>query len=166
MVRTSSRTGLLWGASALAVGLAVGVGVRAGNVTPPPGPVQGTMHTLDEIYALTAQSVQQGTAGRWKYFYVPNTQSAPVLVASGPGVLHSLLVYGCDCGGFTVYDANSTNVGESPRIADVVHDVSFGIAGDQSSVVIPLDVEFSQGLVIEPPPGASRPRVTVIYRLD
>lgn len=136
---------------------------RAGDVNPPAGPVQGTMHTLEEIYAKIAQGTVAGSAGRWRYHYVPaGSDTTPILVASSPGVLRGVMM--TTLGNyFQLIDSNTTGSG-TPVIAEMVYnsdDVGFA----SPSVTVPLDVEFQNGLVFKRI-GGQTSATTIIYRVD
>lgn len=153
---------VLTGVAAAAVLVAVSAVavVRAGDVNPPSGPVQGTMRTLDEIYALFSQGIQSGNAGRWNYKYRAST--GITVIATNAGVLHGIVVNPCQgCPLPNLYDAASDqNLAGKEIVA--IQRASHPSEGGR---FIPLDVVFENGLVLEMPSGPDSP-VTVIYRAD
>ncbi|HVZ93648.1 MAG TPA: hypothetical protein VG797_03975 [Phycisphaerales bacterium] len=160
------RQSLLGYGMVAAAVLTVGVlaWARAGDVNPPAGPVQGTMHTLDEIYDRVSLGQTVGAAGRWKSIWIPGMSSGVTVVANAPGVIHAAILDGdcVTCGRVMLYDADTTSIADLPRIAELTH-ITHGDSG-HSSLYIPLDAEFSHGLVLEQSNTAHG--VTLLYRLD
>lgn len=135
-------------------------GARAGDLSPPPGPIQPTMRTLDEIYGKIGTLSTGGSGGRWTSATLPANSSTKVLAAA-PGVVHSAIlgpINGCD--DFTLYDSATTDVA-GKRVICRIQNPSLDEAHSRQ---YSLDVEFTQGLVYFSS-GCRGPDV-VIYKLD
>ncbi len=141
------------------VGIAIVLGglaiVRAGDLNPPPGPVQPTMRTNQEIYDRIGALQANGCGGRWRAFYRadPGNPIPETLVAVGSGVVHAIIYQGS--GPFILRDGATTGLGNAFLTA---RDAS---TSDTQYLI--LDIEFTNGLTVSSGSGAP---VTVLYRLD
>lgn len=151
-------------ASVVTIGVVCVVGLiaaaRAGDLNPPPGPIQPTMRTLDEIYGKIATLTTGGIGGRWTSATLPPDSSTTVL-ASAPGLVHSVIVgpiNGCD--DFVLYDSATASVTGKRVICRILN----ASGADAQSRQYSLDVEFSEGLVYFS--SGCRGRDVVIFKLD
>jgi hypothetical protein len=133
--------------------------VRGGDLNPPPGPIQPTMHTLEDVMAAINANNQCGC--RWTYKHIPSGTDSPMLIASGKGVVHGIIVHPGGAGNPWLYDAATTGVTQDDLIGQFRNSANY----EAHSLFIPLDVEFKDGLVFGTDGGASGSQ-TVIYRLD
>lgn len=131
---------------------------RAGDVNPPVGPVQPTMHTLEEIYQRINGLGAAGTV-RWKYWY-RNGTAGTVVITPSQGVLHGVVYNPCNgCSGQELFDGNTTDVSAASPITLLPPPAS-----DMPPVYVPFDIEFTHGLVYRSVNGSGA--ITVIYSVD
>ncbi|HVZ93647.1 MAG TPA: hypothetical protein VG797_03970 [Phycisphaerales bacterium] len=129
---------------------------RAGDVNPPAGPVQPTMRTLEEIYALLAQQAS-GSSQQWSYWH-RNGAAGTVVVVPSAGVLHGIIFNPCNgCSAQELFDGNSTDVSSATPIALLP-----GPNSGSAPVFMPFDIEFHTGLTYRSVSGSGA--VTLIYR--
>ena len=76
-----------------AVIVAAALFAKAGDLNPPPGDIQPTMHTLAEIYDLVQQS-SPCSGCTWQYWSKVFGTSEDVQAISGSGLLHGLWLRG------------------------------------------------------------------------
>ncbi len=132
---------------------------RAGDLTPPEGPVGPTMLNLDEIANLIT-GTSQCPACTWDYKFYDGVQPSADLVVAGSGVVHSVLVARDEEGiGDLVVQLT-----DGPDVSTTIAAVRAG-GGANDQAVVPLDVRFENGLYIRSVYGTDG-RVTVLYLAD
>ena len=143
-----------------AVIIAAALFANAGDLDPPKGPIEPTMHDLQEIYDLVQQSSPCGGC-TWEYKHFDNLPGEQFLAIPGAGVLHGIWIKNTLNSGFdgvvVVVDGppgSGTIIGEfgSKEIA----------AGQFRTQFFELNVVFEQGLYI----GRQEynPDITILYR--
>ncbi len=131
---------------------------RAGDLTPPEGPVGPTMVNLDEIANLITGS-SQCPACTWDYKYYDGVQPSADLVIAGSGVVHSVLVSRPNTGGDLVVQLT-----DGPDVSTTIAVARAG-GGEGGQAVVPLDVRFENGLYIRAQFGTLG-SATVLYLAD
>ena len=143
-----------------AVIIAAALFANAGDLNPPEGPIEPTMHTLDEIYELAAAS-QPCPPCTWESWSGPVIQGGNTQGVPGAGLLHGVWLVPPSSTGFTrvvLWDGDPDNGGVQIAIAHIT--MQEGALGNQ---FVQLDVAFENGLFLAPS-GAGTPLVTILYR--
>lgn len=138
------------------------------TIEPPSGPIEGTGHTVTEIYdklqslEIDLQSLQLAvsegavTSGPWESQYFANATGGSFTITTGPTLIHSVIVYNTHAtisngaGGPVLGSVRSAQLGSSFHATDVqaIFDV-VATAG--------VHVTFSQS-------GQGPPHATILYR--
>lgn len=121
--------------------LFIGIGwASAGTLDPPEGPVQPTMHTLDEIFNLLAS--QSGNVPEYQSWVKDGgwSSTATETIDIGPGVIHSLIWSNAFVAfyRFEIYDG-------ATLIGIFEHNSQYG----RQNAVFPLDIRYDTSLEIK-----------------
>ncbi len=148
-----SRYGKVFAMSLLCV-LGVGiVWVSAGNIDPPVGPIQPTMHSLDEIYDLLSSSSCSPCVWESEYHRFESAES--VQLVAGAGIVHGVLMSRDGLSAeIKVSDGQATD-----PLAFMQVD-----ADATSTLFIPMDVRYENGLWAES--NMANAVLIVYYRSD
>ncbi len=133
--------------------------VRGGDLNPPAGPIQPTMHSLEDVMAAINANNQCGCT--WTYKHIPSGTASPLLIAEGKGVVHAIIIHPSNGGSPRLYDSATTGVTPDIMIGQFQNTAQ----QEAISLFLPLDVEFTHGLVFGTDGPPSGPQ-TVIYRRD
>ena len=126
----------------------------AGQLSPPPGPLSATGHTLDEIYDKIDELVATSgfENGPWDSLVTGTLGGTPTQLIPGSGILHAVIM--CEGRGLEFYSTNGT-----VYIADLIA----GPGGSHQRYV--LDIPFDGGLSVRLIPGfGSSSRCTLLYK--
>jgi hypothetical protein len=145
-----SRMTRLTIAGAGAIG-AIALILAWGPLDPPQGPIQPTMHTLDEIYEQVA-----GQNGEWHSLVVKQFEGSKEVIEGG-GIVHAVIFAG-------LHDGGAAELRQSDGTPIVV----LSLINELGTVVVPLDVRYTDGLTLADVDGGGRPlnAVTILYRPD
>ena len=137
-----------------AVIIAAALFANAGDLDPPEGPIEPTMHTLQEIYDLVQQSSPCGGC-TWEYAYVslPLGQGY-VEAVPGSGVLH----------GIWLRVPGSIAVRDGFPVGNIIADFFYTSGSGSLSQFFELNVAFENGVYIAVPETGPAANVTVLYR--
>lgn len=144
----------------LLLGLALGVCAammastgRSGPLNPPPGPVQPTMRTLDEIYDRLGAG---GGSERWQYTNVTNFVSPETFVrlVNGSGKLHAVIASRSGSGVVDLWVRDGLGRQLGPYYFN---------SGNDKTLRIEFDTAFESAIDIR---GGGFDTLTLLYRLD
>lgn len=145
-----------------AVIIAAALFANAGDLDPAKGPVEPTMHDLQEIYDLVQQSSPCGGC-TWEYKHIPSV-GGEVLAIAESGVLHGMWLKNPTANGFQ----GTLEISDGPFNGGITIG-EFGsraVAGDTtgqlSNKFFELNVVFEQGLYTRS--TSQSPEVTFLYR--
>lgn len=136
------------------IGAIIGVGgliAFAGDLNPPKGPIEPTMHTLDEIHDLVESTFACGRC-TWKYVGLDVSGSQDTLAVPGSGMLHGIWI-GRASGGFYLEVWN-----ETPQEGALIGTFHLALGASQ---FFQLDVTFESGLYLR---ANASSEATVLYR--
>ena len=140
-----------------AVIIAATLFANAGELDPPKGPIEPTMHTLEEIYSFLQQSSPCG-ACTWEYWSALLSQGQPVEAIEGAGVLHGLWLEGSNTQIVRVYDGPPSEGNAIGRFRVE----TLGSSWAQSSRFIELNIAFANGIHVESLNGGGS--ITLLHR--
>lgn len=148
-----------WFVGAVVVSVVVGAvaWVNAGSLTPPPGGVNPTMHTLDDIYNAVGQVNQCGCS--WDSQRFSASTEVIVFPAGTSGVLHSVVLPPTS----SSQNGTTTPFRNANGTITLVEVTTPGFTnGADGTKVLVLDMRFSDGLRL----GPNGSTLTILYKLD